>query len=349
MKQIPRTCMIRIARIACESVLAAILATASTAAMALPQRTFVASGGDDANPCTLALPCRGFTAALLAVNAGGEIVVLDSAGYGPVTIDKSVAIVAPPGIYAGITVTNGNGITMSTPGIDVRLKGLTITGLGGLYGIRVTAGSSLRIEDCTIANIGWGLRVDGPVLVDVRNARFDRTSGAGIWVQDGTTLAVIESGFVSANYGVKIVATTSPTTTRANVSRSTFFKTYVSLGATGAPTAGNVYASISDSTFTGDDTTGAGYLVLGDCQPSASCVADQVHVAATRNVVTGAHWGALYANATGVTIVATQNTISDSGTGFAGVAGGAIWSLQDNAVYKNALDTNGTVVNKTYR
>jgi hypothetical protein len=61
--------------------------------------------------------------------ANGEIVVLDSGGYGRVTIDKSVSIVAPPGIYAGISVFAGqDGVTIFTPGITVVLRGLTING-----------------------------------------------------------------------------------------------------------------------------------------------------------------------------------------------------------------------------
>ena len=78
----------------------AAFASASLLSLALPafgaaQRTFVASNGVDTNPCTVTLPCRGFTAALLLTNAGGEIIVLDSAGYGSVTINKAVSIIAP--------------------------------------------------------------------------------------------------------------------------------------------------------------------------------------------------------------------------------------------------------------
>ena len=70
------------------------LAAPPPATAAPAQRTFVSSGGLDTNTCLLAAPCRGFQAALLQTNAGGEIVVLDSAGYGPVTINKAVS---PPG------------------------------------------------------------------------------------------------------------------------------------------------------------------------------------------------------------------------------------------------------------
>src|SRR5262245_34837012 len=71
---------------------------------ALPaaQRTFVASTGSDANPCTLTAPCRSFATAIANTSPNGEVIVKDTAGYGPVTITKSVSIVSPPGVYGGI-------------------------------------------------------------------------------------------------------------------------------------------------------------------------------------------------------------------------------------------------------
>src|SRR6266446_6592240 len=71
-------------------------------------RTFVSGLGNDANPGTLTSPKRSFASALTVTDAGGEIIVLDSAGYGPVTINKSVSIISPTGVYAGITVPSGS-------------------------------------------------------------------------------------------------------------------------------------------------------------------------------------------------------------------------------------------------
>src|SRR5438093_6424824 len=63
------------------------------------QRTFVsAHTGSDANPCGPTTPCRSFGAAMALTLSGGEIIVLDSGGYGTVTIDKSVSIVSPAGV-----------------------------------------------------------------------------------------------------------------------------------------------------------------------------------------------------------------------------------------------------------
>jgi hypothetical protein len=107
-------------QLALRFVMALAVALPAAAASASAQRTFVSPGGADANTasnCSLVLPCRSFGAAITVTNTGGEIIVLDSAGYGPVAISKSVSIISPPGIYAGVSVLSGEGITMNTAGI----------------------------------------------------------------------------------------------------------------------------------------------------------------------------------------------------------------------------------------
>jgi hypothetical protein len=103
----------------------------STGASATAQRTFVSANGNDANPCSLAAPCRGLAAAVAAVASGGEVIVLDSGGYGTFAIGKSVSVIAPTGVYAGISVFSGAGITVSTVATDtVKLHGLTVSDQG---------------------------------------------------------------------------------------------------------------------------------------------------------------------------------------------------------------------------
>ena len=46
-------------------------------------RVFVASYGNDANPCTFGSPCKTFQVAVNNVDAGGEVTAIDSAGFGP--------------------------------------------------------------------------------------------------------------------------------------------------------------------------------------------------------------------------------------------------------------------------
>src|SRR5215510_9231375 len=123
---------------------------ASTDAYALSNRTFVSGTGNDANPCSLAAPCRSFAGAIAQTSPGGEIAVLDTAGYGAVTITQAVSIVNEEGVEAGISVTSGDGITINAgPSDVVNLRGLTLTFVGASInasnGITFNTGGALNI------------------------------------------------------------------------------------------------------------------------------------------------------------------------------------------------------------
>jgi hypothetical protein len=134
-----------------------VVTLATLNARAQLNRAAVSVKGLDTNPCTPASPCRSFGQALSQTNAGGEIIAIDSGGYGPVAIDRSVSLEAAPGIYAGITVPfNADGINVNLPAPGkVVVRGLTLEGLsGGGNGIvfNAGAGGKLHIERCTINN-----------------------------------------------------------------------------------------------------------------------------------------------------------------------------------------------------
>jgi hypothetical protein len=124
-------------------------------------RTFVsAKSGSDTNPCTRALPCRTFVAALGLTTSGGEIQVLDPGGYGPLAITGPLAILGVPG--AGISVpANATGITINAGATDqIIIKNLDITGTGAAnsWGIAVTSGS-LTLQNSTLKQLDTGLLV----------------------------------------------------------------------------------------------------------------------------------------------------------------------------------------------
>lgn len=165
------------------AVAAAVLALALPSQAAAIGRTFVASFGSDSNRCSLALPCRGFTVALAATDSGGEIVVLDSAGYGAVTIGKSVSISVPTGIYAGVSVLSGDGITVNAIGISVALSNLTINGQGGRDGIRFVQGARLNVVGCQIIGMDRnGVRVEGAGTVVIARSAIRGSAQEGVFV-----------------------------------------------------------------------------------------------------------------------------------------------------------------------
>lgn len=146
-------------------------------ALGAAQRTFVASYGLTANTafnCSLAKPCRAFNEAISVTNLGGEVVILDTAGYGPMTITQSIKIIGPSGVYGGISVQGGAsptiGIVINAGNNDeITLRGLDISGVPGspptpLIGIDVVNAGAVHIEKSSIGNftddLGACIRLD---------------------------------------------------------------------------------------------------------------------------------------------------------------------------------------------
>ena len=93
-------------------------------------RTFVSGLGSDANPCTRTAPCRSFQKAHDVVAANGEVVALDSAGYGKLIITKSVTISGEGQEAESSAASCDTGILISTSGITVVLRSIRIEGFG---------------------------------------------------------------------------------------------------------------------------------------------------------------------------------------------------------------------------
>ena len=118
-------------------------------------RTWVSGVGDDANPCSRTAPCKTFAGAISKTAAGGEISVLDPAGFGAVSITKAITINGD-GTLAGILSSGVTGIIVNAGANDVvYIRNLSINGAGtGLNGIRWIAGKALHVENCNIYGIG---------------------------------------------------------------------------------------------------------------------------------------------------------------------------------------------------
>jgi hypothetical protein len=265
------------------------LLTGSGAAFALAQRTFVASDGADANAasnCSIALPCRSFTAALGVTNAGGEIVVKDSAGYGPVSITQSVSIIAAPGIYAGISVLSGTGVSVGGSGVVVVLRGLSINGQGGTNGVSVSGvNSEVHVESPVISNMtntaiqatctgcrvyvtdaelrtngGDAIRVTGGARVYVDRGRIEENGGGGAGVSNDGELYVRNSVVHRNQTGLRAIIFSGQTgTVRLVVERTLISGS--SFGGINVQVQGNAPNRI-DAVVTGTtiiDNSGAGF------------------------------------------------------------------------------------------
>jgi hypothetical protein len=174
-------------------------------AQAQANRTFVSGHGDDNNACSLAAPCRSFAGAIAKTNAGGEITVLDSAGYGPVTISQSVTITNPGGVEAGITAVSGqSAITINGPlNGNITLRGLTLEGGGfGQNGIVGIGSGTVDIIGCVIKGFGNGIDSPGAV-VNIADT-FVLNNGTGIMIQDLLKASITRTAVTGNGTGINL-------------------------------------------------------------------------------------------------------------------------------------------------
>lgn len=215
--------------------LALLCATITTPAQALVQRAFVASDGNDANTatdCQVTLPCRTFSQAITVVNPNGEVVAIDSASYGNVTLTQSISLTAAPGVYAGTSVSTGNtGIIIATPDISVVLRGLTINGQGGSVGILINANNAkVSIENCVISNF----------YIDIPDRQH------GILVQQAATIRIVNTLMRDNDIGIELLAGAT-----ADISGSKFFGNDTSIFARNLTGGTTTAVAISNTVISG--------------------------------------------------------------------------------------------------
>ena len=163
-------------------------------------RAYLASDGSDANPCTLAQPCRLLPAALSAVMSDGEIWMLDSANYNSsmVTVAKSVTILAVPGAVGSVVAAGGHAINITAGGLKVVLRNLVVVPLpggGGINGLNLTGASQVFIEHSNFSNLpSAAIYVNGIGSVRVSNTTL-RLNGFGMFVEGGGAASVFNSEF----------------------------------------------------------------------------------------------------------------------------------------------------------
>lgn len=305
------------------SAIALVLASAfaCTSAEAV-QRTFVASYGSDANTasnCGFANPCRSFSAALTITDTSGEVVALDAAGYGPVTINNSVTITSNPGFYAGIAASSGNAVTIAASGVVVVLRGLNINGAGAAYGVNMTSGAHLTIENCVISNFNIGgnpaaaVYVNGPSASPI-NVRISdsviRGNRDGILVKGATTLDVSRSRVTGNQAGITVSGDVDGTTTRGSISDTI--------------AAGN-FGGFVVETLSG--TSGNAYLAI------------------TRSTVSGGSGGVIASKSGGnvVSLIISNSLVTGNATTGMSNVNAIFESLGNNTVRYNGTDTFGTI------
>jgi hypothetical protein len=269
------------------AVFALALVAAITALPALAvQRTFVASFGNDANTatnCGFANPCRGFSAAQTVTDSTGEIVALDAAGYGPITITKSITITANPGFYAGISASTGNAVTIATAGVSVVLRGLNLNGIGAAAGVNMTNGDRLTIENCLITNFsGPGVTVAAAAAVRITDTTVQGNFSSGILLDGGATAAISHSKLLDNGLRGVWVFVQSAVTTSADISDS-----FVTGNDVGVQATGNVSGSIARMAVARTTVSNSQFGVASVANVGATAVLSISDSMVTRNISSG--------------------------------------------------------------
>jgi hypothetical protein len=301
-------------RTPCSTIAAVLICVAALhATPAAAQRVFVAAQGSDANPCTFALPCRTFQHAHDVVAAGGEIDVLDPAGYGALHISKAISIQGHG--FSGISVASGlTGILVTAGATDaVSLNGLLIEGSGvGGIGIDFRSGRSLVVESCVVRNLTVnGLQlapsVATPLWLAVSASYFNENGQSGIAIGSGSggvTAAIARSIFNGNGFAGLFVNGTNGSGP-------------VSVAATDSDASNNIGGS-----------TGTGFLAQSSAGHSV------VSLVLTRATVVGNLAGvvAMGANAT---LRLAQSTVTGNQLGYGVFSSASIMSYGDNYIAAN--------------
>ncbi|MEO8674075.1 MAG: right-handed parallel beta-helix repeat-containing protein [Casimicrobiaceae bacterium] len=314
-------------------------------------RTYIASNGLDTNDGRLGTPCRSIGAALAQTDPGGEIIVLDSAGYGAVAINKSVSVIAPPGVFAGITVTAGTGIDVTAG--TVTLRGLTLRGSGGAIGIHVgnaivhvdgcaisglaqfgihadVANGEVYVRDTQIAHCAEGLRFEGNVRFALDRVSTEGNGNTGLNVlagahgsarglmsgRNGNQGVVVQNGTAGAECYLALDGALIAGNGNSAISVSV-----------PAPVAGKSNLTITRSTLANNGADG----VLVSTQGAGAATAVVSDCVIDGNVLRGV--AAMGAGA--IAVVCGNQITRNAGVGLAQSGGGTLKTEQDNLVDGN--------------
>jgi hypothetical protein len=207
---------------------------------ALSPRVFVASSGSDVGTCPRSAPCRNFAYAITQVSPGGELVALDTAGYGPVAVTIPVSIYAAPGAVASITAVSGDDITINVGPQDVvTLRGLFLNSNGSTRGIGFDAGGILEIDDTVFTNFS--------TVFTGRDLDAQRSTAT-----DSPQIYINNCRFLNSFYGIYAKSTASPMHIAVSNTR------FENINPPGVMTASAIYlsdivhAAITDSSVVGN-------------------------------------------------------------------------------------------------
>jgi hypothetical protein len=176
--------------------------------------------------------------------------VLDPAGYGAVTIDRSVSIVDDGVGEAGIQATSGgSAITINAGSTDIiHLRGLTLDGAGvAANGIQFNSGGSLTVVNCVIRNF--------------------TSTGINLAPLFGMSFFISDT-FVSDNQGNAIAIFPQGITTKGTFDRVKAVNNANGISVDGSNATGTIDITINNSVIASNKNNGLyAYTISGSSSP----------------------------------------------------------------------------------
>jgi hypothetical protein len=243
---------------------------------------------------------------------GGEINLLDAAGFGPLTITNSISIIGNG--TAGVLVpSGGTGITISAgPNDVINIRGLIIEGAGvGETGIQFNSGASLTIENSVIRH------------VTSRGIKFFPIAASNLLVSNTLVADNGQEGIYVASTGAGSIVTA--VFNRVEVNNNGGHGIIVD----GSNNPGTVNATVSDSVAARNSAVGFfAYSTTG--QAPATLVL--FHSVAANNFY------GIGANGVGATLRAAQSVVTGNTVGRSATTSGVVASYGNNYIDGNGSD-----------
>jgi hypothetical protein len=267
-------------------------------------RTWVSGTGDDANPCSRTAPCKTFAGAISKTAVNGEIDVIDSGGFGTLTITKGMTIDGA-GTMASILASGTNAINVNAPaGAIVVLRNLSINGgfTGtNTRGVRFIAGGTLIIDHCQIFGFTQ------------RGVSVELSAPGSFFMNDTNVYSNLSNGIVVQPAVGSPVA--NVVLTNVNVHNNTNFGVFAGPG--------------SVMSVTGSRITGNGLAGLAADQSSGTTVVE------TESTLISGNATGIQAGPGSSTIRLSNTTISNNPTNGFSFTGGTVFSYGNNHVVNN--------------
>jgi hypothetical protein len=202
-------------------------------AQAQATRTWVSGVGDDVNPCSRTAPCKTFAGAISKTAVNGEINCLDPAGYGAVTVTKSITIDCED-TQGSILSAGTNGVIVNITSVTdtkkaFKLRGVSINGAGtGINGIRVLAANTVHLDEVVIDGVtqhGVSLETtSGTPKVFIQDTHIRSVAGNAVnsFISGGSMkIAIGGSQLGAAGIGLNLSGNTSASISDSEINGNT--------------------------------------------------------------------------------------------------------------------------------